>query len=405
MTTALSALAYDVVVHAPSKPPFAEAAGKPRPTHHLNDHATKFTNPWPSFRNQEPSYWFKAFSSMAISPPDASGKTASQVPVQTPDWGAAQGNDKIKATWLGHACLLVELPAASGAGRGPRVIFDPACSPRCSAVQWLGPKRYTPLPCRIEDIPAVDAIVLSHNHYDHTDTNTIQILNKLYHPHVFAPLGNKPYLSSIGVPDSHIHTLDWWDARLLSLTIPLSTAPSSSGESKQGVKSTVKITCTPCQHVANRGPFDRWATLWSSWAIEEVFDADKSNEREPKKVYFAGDTGYRTVRDGEDPDAQPVCPAFAEIGEKIGPFDLAMIPIGAYSPRWMWSNLHAHPSDSVRIYKDVKARKALGMHWGTWVLTTEPILEPPRLLAEECEKIGIPKGDFDVCAIGETRVF
>lgn len=187
--------------------------------------------------------------------------------------------------------------------------------------------------------------------------------------------------------------------------------------------------------------FDRWHSLWSSWAVEEV-PSDQARTSSPKKVYFAGDTGYRTVRDGENEEDQPVCPAFAEIGERIGPFDLALIPIGsvkitlpvrallltgrsrAYSPRVMWSNLHAHPSDSVRIFRDVKAKKALGMHWGyvwstdpttrpfidmlfhrTWVLTSEAVLEPPRLLKEEAKKLGLPDGDFDVCAIGETRGF
>ena len=209
-----------------------------------------------------------------------------------------------------------------------------------------------------------------------TDTPTLTQLRKRDNPHIFAPLGNAPYLSSIGIPEDHIHCLDWWEDRVMSLSLPEAAELSQSNS----IKSSFKITCTPCQHVTARGPFDRWCTLWSSWAIEEVISTGT-----PKKVYFAGDTGYRTVRDGEIVEDQPVCPAFAEIGDRIGPFDLALIPIGyvtfyspkfpevfirlysissAYSPRAMWSNLHAHPEDSVRIFKDIKAKKALGMHWG-----------------------------------------
>lgn len=165
----------------------------------------------------------------------------------------------------------------------------------------------------------------------------------------------------------------------MSFSLPSLSDPSFKTNS---VKSSIELTCTPCQHVSARTAFDKWHTLWSSWAVEEV--KESISGRAPKKVYFAGDTGYRTVRHGEKVEDQPVCPAFAEIGETIGPFDLAMIPIGwvpfkvfrigsicscsitisAYSPRTMWSNLHAHPEDSVRIYKDIRAKKGLGMHWG-----------------------------------------
>jgi len=124
-----------------------------------------------------------------------------------------------------------------------------------------------------------------------------------------------------------------------------------------------------------------------------------------KKLYFAGDTGYRTVHDGEDEDKVPVCPAFAEIGEHFGGVDVALLPIGAYAPRAMWSNLHASPADAVRMFKDVRAKKALAMHWGTWVLTAEPVLEPPELLKKECENAGLEPEEFLVPALGETVTF
>jgi len=385
----------NVVVSAP------EPSEKPyvRPAHHLNDSKTRFANPWPSF--QWPSAWqFTKFMSQAATgynpvPADI----ASLIPAQKPTWGVGLNREDIKATWLGHACFLVEFPAPKDAVRGLRLIFDPVFQDRCSPVQFMGPKRFTPVPCEIAEIPSIDGIVLSHNHYDHTDTHTIQKLVKQHNAHVFAPLGNQPYLSSIGVPNTHIHVLDWWEDRTLSLSLPSSPAEPSSDTkvATSTVESSVKLTCTPAQHTANRSLFDRWHTLWASWSVEDLTTG--------KKAYFAGDTGYRSVQDGEDPEKVPTCPAFKEIGEKLGPFDLAMIPIGAYDPRAMFSGMHAHPADSVRIFKDVRAKKALGMHWGTWILTTEPVMEPPAELRRECDKLGITQEEFDICGLGETRPF
>lgn len=334
---------------------------------------------------------FKILKDQVSNAPKVPKNLSSLIPVHTPNWGQGANSDALKATWLGHACYCVEFPVTQDASRGPRVLFDPALSHRCSPTQCMGPSRITPVPCKTDDIPAIDAIVLSHNHYDHTDTATLQSLWNKYKPQIFAPLGNRPYFKSIGVADSHIHTLDWWDSKTMSLSLP-----SKSGD----VPVQLKLTCLPSQHISNRGVLDRGATLWGSWAVEEI-----SSASEPKKVYFAGDTGYRTVLAGEDEDKVPVCPAFAEIGERVGPFHFAMIPIGAYAPRELFSPMHAAPSDSVRIFKDIKAKKALGMHWGTWILTTEPIMEPPKKLKEECEKLGVPDGDFDICGLGETRFF
>ncbi|KIO16214.1 hypothetical protein M407DRAFT_191820 [Tulasnella calospora MUT 4182] len=139
---------------------------------------------------------------------------------------------------------------------------------------------------------------------------------------------------------------------------------------------------------------DRFHTLWASWAIRDPASG--------KKAWFGGDTGYRTVHPGENEDELPVCPEFKNIGEKFGGFNLALIPIGAYDIREVTSCVHCAPQDSVRVFKDVRAKKAIGMHWGTWSLTTEPIMEPPQRLREECEKLGISKEEFDICALGET---
>ena len=193
-------------------------------------------------------------------------------------------------------------------------------------------------------------------------------------PHFFAPLGNMPHFAAIGIPSSHVHLLDWWEESSVSVALPASAAPPADEGRKEekgaAVKASFVLTCTPSQHTANRSAFDRWHTLWASWAVTESLPSLLSPEegasprREPKRVYFAGDTGYRTVLGGEDEDAVPRCPAFKEIGERLGPFDLALLPIGAYAPRDMWSGLHASPADAVEMFKDVRARRGVGMHWG-----------------------------------------
>jgi L-ascorbate metabolism protein UlaG (beta-lactamase superfamily) len=153
-----------------------------------------------------------------------------------------------------------------------------------------------------------------------------------------------------------------------------------------------------------RSIHDRCATLWASWSVSSG----------GKSVYFGGDTGYRSVpkdSDGKDDWAEeysnlPHCPAFKDIGRLRGPFDLGLIPIGAYMPRWIMSPMHADPRDAVEIFRDTQCKKALGIHWGTWVLTEEDVLEPPRLLKKALAHHSMPlTGVFDVCEIGESREF
>jgi len=230
------------------------------------------------------------------------------------------------------------------------------------------------------------------------------------HPNVqfFVPLGNKKWFAASGI-HAGVTELDWWEQRDINLSPAASKSavsdtdvvPSSTGEKSRSIMA--RIGCLPCQHTSARTAFDKGLTLWASWSVESG----------GKKVWFGGDTGYRAVpelpKDVDDygPDHKyPHCPAFKQIGDLRGPFDLGLIPIGAYDPRHIMSPMHANPFDSVNIFKDTKCQRAMGIHWGTWVLTEEDVLEPPQLFMKALTKNGIAKtGVFDVCDIGEAREF
>ena len=233
----------------------------------------------------------------------------------------------------------------------------------------MGPKRYTKAPCYIEDIPIVDAVVISHNHYDHLDHPTIlKIKNKHPNAHFFCPLGNKHWFKESGI--SQVTELDWWEERDMVLKMKNSSENhAATADVNANIRSEEKhdifeaqIGCLPCQHTSARTGFDKGRTLWASWSVQSG----------GKKIWFGGDTGYRAVPElPEETDdygpghEYPHCPAFKEIGELRGPFDLGLIPVGAYSPRFIMSPMHANPFDSVNIFLDTKCKRAMGIHWGT----------------------------------------
>ncbi|CAI6340471.1 unnamed protein product [Periconia digitata] len=385
--------------------------------HHLKN-GKGFTNPWDSFA--ELSVWqittgmlMRKLSGQSNTP----DTTPPTVPVQKPTFLPSRETPKLRATWLGHACYYVEFPS------GLRVLFDPVFEDCCSPINIKALKRYTEPPCQIEDLPVVDAVVISHNHYDHLSYPTIMRIRKKFpNAHFFAPLANKKWFEDSGVPGSQVTELDWWETRELSLEAGkseskeaadgVSVTSSTTGEKQNKTSAiTATIGALPCQHVSARGPFDKCKTLWASWSVESG----------GAKVYFAGDTGYRSVPKlppGTDDYSStyahlPTCPAFSQIGLHRGPFDLGLIPIGAYEPRWIMSPMHANPKDSVNIFVDTKCKRALGMHWGTWVLTEEDVLEPPRKLGEALKEKGLVADDkeggvqgvFGITDIGESREF
>jgi N-acyl-phosphatidylethanolamine-hydrolysing phospholipase D len=192
--------------------------------------------------------------------------TPPTVPVHTPEFLPSRETPSLRATWLGHACFYVEFPS------GLRVLFDPVFEHRCGPMGMLGPGRFTDPPCKIEDIPIIDAVVISHNHYDHLSLPTISKIQET-HPDVqfFAPLGNKAWFDRCNI--KNMTELDWWESRELKLTKEVKSEDTAE---PQVIEAT--IGCLPCQHMAARTPFDRMCTLWASWSVESG----------GKKLWFGG---------------------------------------------------------------------------------------------------------------------
>lgn len=376
----------------PSRNPEAQKV----PSHHVSNPPTSFKNPWPS---AAPIPFSKVFQTRFLRKADKNNVPVPTdrsvlVPVRKPDWGGSHA-DKLRATWLGHASFLVETSAQND--RGVRVLFDPVFSERTSPVQWLGPKRYNPTPCQVDEIPEVDIIAISHNHYDHLDSWTITevwraSLARKRTPLVACALGNKAFFRKLlpEIPEGDIIEMDWWDSVQVDV---------------QGVGS-IELSCTPAQHTSARSLNDKDHTLWCSYVVRESNGTDGS-----KSLFFSGDTGYRRVLQAnpteEEEKSQPCCPVFKEIGEFYGPFDLALLPIGLYSPRDFMSSVHCSPDDSSCLHFDLKSRKSIGMHYGTvrggLSQYYEDVVEPPRRWRQVCEKKGLIWGeDVGLCDIGET---
>ncbi|KAG0317493.1 hypothetical protein BGZ99_006278 [Dissophora globulifera] len=360
-----------------------------RPAHH-EANGKGFVNPWPSFHRNGYSDIFRMMFEFDRSRSKVTKETKLPTVLDLnmplintfsqPKQGAEEGarGDKVSTTWLGHACFLLQL-------EGVNILFDPVFSDRCSPSQWAGPKRITPPPCKLNELPRIDIVVISHNHYDHLDLTTIQKLQKDHNPYFYVPLGNKAWFNSIGIKEK-VRECDWWDEHEHSF---------------HDNKSNVKVICTPCQHFTGRSMTDHYKTLWASWVVETI---PKQASEKKTKVFFGGDTGYRYVPKGAEEDAMPHCPAFKEIGDRVGPFDLSMIPIGAYSPRWFMSPIHCSPEDAVRLHEDIGSKRSVGMHWGTWVLTDEDVTEPPKRLEAAMKKRGHDPATFNTVQIGETLV-
>jgi N-acyl-phosphatidylethanolamine-hydrolysing phospholipase D len=260
-------------------------------------------------------------------------------------------------TWIGHATVLAQLG-------GLNLLTDPIFSQRASPVSFAGPVRAHPPGLTLAQLPRIDLVVISHNHYDHCDAPSLQALNEQPGgpPLFLVPLGMKRWMSEIGV-DNTIE-MDWWQSHRI-------------GE--------VEVVMTPVQHWSGRSLSDRMNTLWGGWA---VFAPDAH-------LFFAGDTGY-------SPDFSDIARRFAARQGARG-FDIALIPVGAYEPRWFMKEQHVDPDEAVRMHRDLRAQRSLGIHWGTFELTDEALDEPPRALARALARAEVSSDQFFLLALGQTR--
>ncbi|MGT2474030.1 MBL fold metallo-hydrolase [Paraburkholderia terrae] len=287
-----------------------------------------------------------------LPPPPANGYA---FPVDHPDvaWIKANRSDDTM-TWIGHATALLQI-------NGVNVITDPMFSERASPFTFAGPKRRVPPGLALDELPHIDVVLISHSHYDHLDTASVEALNAQPGgpPLFLVPLGIKDWLAKKGITNAQ--ELDWGDET------------SDAG---------LDFWFVPATHWSARSLTDRNETLWGGWVVKTPAGA-----AHPVSVYFAGDTGYSND--------------FKRIGAAFGCVDLALIPVGAYGPRWFMGPQHVDPQQAVQIFEDVHAKKAIGIHWGTFELTDEALDEPPKKLADATHEAGLPDDAFTVLHHGQ----
>jgi N-acyl-phosphatidylethanolamine-hydrolysing phospholipase D len=254
-----------------------------------------------------------------------------------------------KVTWVGHSTLLLQL-------QGISLLTDPQWGDRASPLSWAGPRRLSAPGLAFEDLPHIDVVLISHDHYDHLDLGTVRRLAAAHDPLFVVPLGLKAWLAERGV--ARVEELDWWQAR-----------------EYRGLR----LVCVPAQHFSQRTPWDRDRRLWASWAVIGP----------ERRFYFGGDSGYFT--------------GFREAGDRLGPFDLAAIAIGAYVPPAVMQFTHTTPEQAVQAAVDLRARIVLGIHWGTFDLADEPLDEPPRRMLAEASRRGFAADRAWILKLGETR--
>ncbi|MEM7022114.1 MAG: MBL fold metallo-hydrolase [Pseudomonadota bacterium] len=252
-------------------------------------------------------------------------------------------------TWLGHASFLLRLD-------GRTVLTDPFLTDYASPVAPFGPKRFTPPGLRPDQLPPIDLIVLSHNHYDHLDLETIEALPRRERIHVVVPLGLRSYFTERGYV--RVQELDWHQET------------ESHG---------LRVTALPAVHFSKRSLFDRNQTLWAGFIIQSRH----------RRIHFAGDTAYG--------------PVFAEMGGALDRFDLALLPIGAYEPRPLMQGSHTTPEEAVQIGRELRAERIVAMHWGSIMLTDEPPFEPPERFRRAADAAGYRQDSTWVMRVGETR--
>lgn len=254
-------------------------------------------------------------------------------------------------TFINHVTFLIQLKELN-------ILTDPVFSRRTSPFRFAGPKRVRAPGLELENLPPIHLVLVSHNHYDHMDLDSLRKLKQKFDPVFIVPLGNKKYFQALG--DEKVTELDWWQNHDLG---------------------SLKITLTPAQHWSSRNLWDRRRALWGGFLIQS----------QDHSLFFAGDTGYG--------------PHFSEIQKRLGPPKISLLPIGAYEPRWFMKASHMNPEDAVLAHRDLQSTLSIPMHFGTWQLTDEAIDEPLQHLQEALQKLNVPEQSFQILEVGETRSF
>lgn len=254
----------------------------------------------------------------------------------------------LRITWVNHATVLIQL-------NNVNILTDPIWSERASPFTWVGPKRKTPTVIDIQDLPPIDVVLISHNHYDHMDIPSLQALNKIFKPRFIVPLGNSHYLNDAGI--SHITELDWWDSFTLKGT---------------------NIIATPAQHWSKRTLFDANRSLWAGFYIKAL----------NQSVFFAGDTAYEKH--------------FKLVNTKLGPPTVALLPIGAYKPRWFMKRAHTNPEEAVLAHIDLGAIRSIPIHYDTFQLGDDSPKSALSDLEKAVKQFSVKETAFKAILPGQT---
>jgi N-acyl-phosphatidylethanolamine-hydrolysing phospholipase D len=329
----------------------SRSAAAALPAHHAPD--GRFRNPWPGAEARNLTHVLRWGIQRLVH--GVAADRAPAPPPAPPPRRASPPDGAVGVTWIGHATTLIQLG-------GRNVLTDPMFGARASPVGFAGPVRRVPPGVPLAALPAVHTVLLSHNHYDHLDAPSVrQIARRWPEAEWHVPLRLAPLIRSLGARRVVEH--DWW---------------------QEGASGPLTVTATPAQHFSARTPFDRDRTLWCGWVIAAA----------GRRVFFAGDTGYH--------------PVFGAIARRLGPFDVAVLPIGAYEPRWFMRPAHMNPEEAVRAFQDLRSAGGAGVlvpvHWGTFKLTDEPMDEPPQRARAAWEASGLPPEALWLLQHGESRV-
>jgi N-acyl-phosphatidylethanolamine-hydrolysing phospholipase D len=308
-----------------------------------------------AYKNLDPeyrraSYWARLNSLVVGATWLVSERRVAALPLATPDLQALREKSRgATVTWVGHSTVLAQLD-------GVTFLTDPTWAGRSGPFSgFVGVRRYTPPGIAFDDLPPIDFVLISHDHYDHLDEPTVRRLARKFDPLFVVPLGIKAWLADRGI--TNVVELDWGE----SVTVKELT-----------------VVCTPAQHGGGRTAIDQGRRLWSSWAVLGS-----------KRFYFGGDTGYYHH--------------FKETGDRLGPFDLAALPIGSYTPRELAKPVHISPEEALQAALDLRATRLLGVHWGTFALAREPYDEPPTRLRAEIARRQLDPASAWILKPGETK--